>query len=55
MHVLLDENRHLVVALRDELLERDELVGDEIIDVLHDVERRAGLVLGPAAEHLTTT
>ncbi len=42
-------------ALRDALLERDELVGDEIVDVLLDAERRAALVLGPAAEHLTTT
>jgi ATP-dependent Zn protease len=31
---LLDEHRHLVVALRDALLEREELVGDEIVDVL---------------------
>ena len=27
---LLDENRHVVVALRDALIARDELVGDEI-------------------------
>ncbi len=31
---LLDANRHLVEALRDALLERDELIGDEITDVL---------------------
>jgi cell division protease FtsH len=31
---LLDRNRHLVEALRDALLERDELVGSEITDVL---------------------
>jgi len=31
---LLDEHRHLVVALRDALLERDELVGEEIVEVL---------------------
>jgi len=31
---LLDENRHLVIALRDQLLVREELVGDEITDVL---------------------
>jgi ATP-dependent Zn protease len=31
---LLDGNRHLVEALRDELLEREELVGDEILEVL---------------------
>ena len=33
---LLDENRHLVEALRDELLIRDELVGDEITGVLEE-------------------
>ena len=37
---LLDENRHLVVALRDELLEREELVGDEITDVLREAAAR---------------
>jgi cell division protease FtsH len=31
---LLDANRHLVEALRDALLERDELIGAEITDVL---------------------
>ena len=31
---LLDTHRHLVVALRDALLETEELVGDEILDVL---------------------
>ena len=30
VRVLLDENRHLVIALRDALLQREELVGDEI-------------------------
>ena len=40
VHTLLDDNRHLVIALRDELLEREELVGDEIIDVLHEAEKR---------------
>jgi cell division protease FtsH len=43
VHSLLDNNRHLVVALRDELLEREELVGDEIIDVLHEAEERRRL------------
>ncbi len=33
---LLDDNRHLVEALRDELLVRDELVGDEITGVLEE-------------------
>ena len=31
---LLDSHRHLVVALRDALLDTEELVGDEILDVL---------------------
>jgi ATP-dependent Zn protease len=31
---LLDENKHLVEALRDVLLDRDELIGSEITDVL---------------------
>jgi ATP-dependent Zn protease len=31
---LLDKNRHLVIALRDALLDRDELIGDQIIEVL---------------------
>jgi ATP-dependent Zn protease len=37
----LEDNQHLVVALRDALLERDELVGREINDVL-DTARAAG-------------
>jgi len=40
VHMLLNDHRHLVIALRDELLEREELVGDEIIDVLHEAEKR---------------
>ena len=31
---MLDRNRHVVERLRDALLERDELIGDEIIDVI---------------------
>jgi cell division protease FtsH len=33
-HELLGSNRHLVIALRDALLAREELVGSEITDVL---------------------
>ena len=33
-HSLLEANRHLVEALRDALLERHELIGSEITDVL---------------------
>ncbi len=43
VHTLLDANRHLVIALRDELLDRDELVGDEIIDVLVEADERQRL------------
>jgi len=32
---MLAENRHVVEALRDALLERHELIGDEILDVIH--------------------
>ena len=31
---MLDRNRHVVERLRDALLERDELIGDEIIEVI---------------------
>jgi ATP-dependent Zn protease len=37
---VLDRHRHLVVALRDQLLLRDELVGDEILEVLRSAEER---------------
>ncbi len=37
---LLETNRDLVVALRDALLEREELLGDEIAEVLADAESR---------------
>jgi ATP-dependent Zn protease len=37
---LLDQNRHLVVGLRDALVEREELVGDEIIEVLERAAAR---------------
>jgi cell division protease FtsH len=35
---LLETNRHIVEALRDALLEREELVGEEILDVIRDAE-----------------
>ena len=43
VQVMLDDHRHLVIALRDELLERSELVGDEIVDVLREAEARKRL------------
>jgi ATP-dependent Zn protease len=41
---LLDHHRHLVAALRDELLEHEELVGDDIVDVLAKAEAEHGEV-----------
>src|SRR5262245_28701909 len=40
VHKLIDDHRYLVMALRDELLAKEELVGDEIIDVLREAEAR---------------
>jgi cell division protease FtsH len=36
------ENRHVVEALRDALLERYELIGDEILEVVHEAVAHAG-------------
>jgi ATP-dependent Zn protease len=33
--LMLEQNRHVIEALRDALLARDELVGPEIIEVIH--------------------
>ena len=38
---LLEENTHLVEALRDALLEHEELIGREITDILVDAQRAA--------------
>ena len=45
VRTLLDSNRHVVEALRDQLLAREELVGDEITAVIH--EARLGATLDP--------
>ena len=45
MRELLGRNQHLVAALRDALLERHELIGSEITDVLE-----AARDAGPAAD-----
>ncbi|HWG72732.1 MAG TPA: AAA family ATPase [Acidimicrobiales bacterium] len=45
---LLGANRHLVAALRDALLERDELIGAEITDVLARASSAAGDAVAPA-------
>jgi|GEM_PF-6800666 len=37
----LELNRHVVEALRDALLENDELVGDEITRVIDEAVRRS--------------
>ena len=41
---LLEENAHLIVALRDALLEREELIGQEITDILRAAQA-AGAVI----------
>ena len=41
VRLLLEENWHLIEALVDALLERDELVGDDILDVLTKAEENA--------------
>ncbi|WP_447587545.1 hypothetical protein [Cellulomonas persica] len=41
MRRLLSRNRHLVEALRDALLERHELIGPEITDVLERAQSMA--------------
>jgi ATP-dependent Zn protease len=40
VHKLLDDHRYLVIALRDELLAKEEIVGDEIIEALREAEAR---------------
>jgi hypothetical protein len=45
---LLDVNRHLVIALRDALLEREELIGDEIVETLLEARARHELDAGTA-------
>ena len=50
---VLEENRDLLEALRDALIARDELVGEEIVQVIHQaLEKRAGVSPngGPAAK-----
>jgi enoyl-CoA hydratase/carnithine racemase len=40
---LLSHNGHLVEALRDSLLDRHELIGDEILEVLRAAEAESGV------------
>ena len=46
VHTMLEENRNVVEALRDALLDRDELVGKEILDVIASA--------GPVASDVST-
>ena len=52
---VLGHNRDIVEALRDALVERDELVGDEITDVIHSALDRRKIVVIPEAQPSTTT
>ena len=67
VRTMLDEHRHVVEALRDALVDRDELIGDEIVTVIetaieaHDeaaevpvVEPAAIEPVGPATINLAT-
>jgi ATP-dependent Zn protease len=45
--VMLAEHRHVVEALRDALLERHELIGDEILDVIHHAAEAKHGTFGP--------
>jgi ATP-dependent Zn protease len=46
---MLDEHRNVVEALRDALLEREELIGEEILDVIRGSQPNAGTGLGDGA------
>ena len=37
---MLEENRDVIAALRDALIERDELIGDEILEVIEKLASR---------------
>ncbi|MGI8792948.1 MAG: AAA family ATPase [Acidimicrobiales bacterium] len=41
---VLSDNRHLIEALRDELLEHEELLGDDIVDTLRNAELRRHVI-----------
>jgi len=62
VRTMLDEHRHVVEGLRDALVDRDELIGDEIVTVIEtamDAHDEAGEIpildpAGPATINLTT-
>ncbi|MGJ0223729.1 hypothetical protein ACQUZK_10040, partial [Streptococcus pyogenes] len=47
---LLSQNKHLVEALRDALLERYELVGDQITTVLEQAQEQHASAMAAAGE-----
>ncbi|HZI37031.1 MAG TPA: ATPase, partial [Acidimicrobiia bacterium] len=49
---MLAENRHVVEALRDALLDRHELIGDEILDVINTAVTHAGTGATGVEPHL---
>jgi len=52
---LLRDNRHLIEALRDELLEKDELVEREIVDLLDKTRERHGATVDLTREGVLST
>src|SRR2546429_9072075 len=62
VRTMLDEHRHVVEALRDALVDRDELIGDEIVTVIEtalDAHEEAEQIVvadaaGPATVNLAT-
>jgi ATP-dependent Zn protease len=50
---LLDKNQHLVIALRDALLDRDELIGEQITQVLEQADGTPA-TRAPAKKRATT-
>jgi len=49
VRTMLEDNRHVVEALRDALLAREELIGEEITDVIASVAGAGGGAPAPAA------
>ncbi|MHB1446649.1 MAG: AAA family ATPase [Acidimicrobiales bacterium] len=46
VHRMLQDNRHVVEALRDALLERDELIGEDILEVIQQAAARPAVDAG---------
>ena len=45
VRAMLDTHRHVVAALRDALLERDELLGDDIVGVIEEAMNPTEIVM----------